>query len=375
MTGALLLAEAAKDAPLSLEFNLLLLLSVPALILLNAFFVAAEFALVAVRKTQVEEEVRKGSRSARILHNQITHLDHAIAATQLGITIASIGLGWVGERALAGLLDPLLHGPMAEWSGVAAHTMASAIAFVFITFFHVALGELAPKAIALQRPVQTSLWLAIPLELFTRVTRPFVILMNGIGNGFLRLVGFHALDGEKMVHSVEELRMLVGEVEEAGLLSPEQADYVINVFRLTQKKVSECMVPREKLAALELMTPPEQVLEAVRSGAHTRIPVYEGELDNVVGIVNTKDLFYLFSVRGVVLLQDAMYPPLFLKPEQPIDDALLLFRRSRKHMAVVRTAEGKVVGLITLEDILEEIVGDIEDEHDRPQRKVRLNSR
>jgi len=217
-----------------------------------------------------------------------------------------------------------------------------------------------------------ALRVAYPLMLFTRATRFLVLFMNALGNGLVRLLGFRAIPGGQMVHSVEELTMIVDEVEGAGLLSPEQAEYVQNVFMLTRKRVRDCMVPRDKMAALELHTPPEKVLDAVRQGAHTRMPVYEGELDNIVGIVNTKDLFHLFSLRGVVVLHDAVYPAIFLKPDQPLDDAMLLFRRARRPMAIVRDEEGRVLGMITLEDVIEEIIGDIEDEHDRPLRRVRL---
>src|SRR5437868_11452811 len=178
-----------------------------------------------------------------------------------------------------------------------------------------------------------------------------------------------------MGHSVEELVLLIEDTEEAGILGPEQAAFVQNVFRLSGKKVRDCLVPRDKMATLELNTPPDKVLEAVRAGAHTRMPVYEGNVDNIVGIVNTKDLFYLFSMKGVVILEDALYPPLFLRPEESIATALRLFRNSRRPMSLVRDGEGKIHGLITLEDILEEIVGDIEDEHDRPTPKVRLGKR
>ncbi len=351
-----------------------LLLSVPALVLLNGFFVAAEFSLVAVRRTQVEELIRQGRRGAFSLRKQVEHLDHAIAATQLGITIASIGLGWVGEPALARLLWPVFSFLAPAWQGAAAHTTAVAIAFLLITFMHVILGELAPKAMALQKPAAVALWVALPLEYFTKLTRPIVVVMNGLGNWVVRRLGFHPVTGEQMLHSVEELTMLVDQVEEAGLLTSDQAEFVQNVFELSTKQVRDCMVPREKMAALELQTPPDKILEVVRQGAHTRLPVYDGDLDNIVGIVNTKDLFYLFSLRGVVVLQDALYPALFLKPEQPVADALRLFRRAHRPMAVVRDDDGKTLGLITLEDVLEEIVGDIEDEHDRPTRKVRLPS-
>ncbi len=178
-----------------------------------------------------------------------------------------------------------------------------------------------------------------------------------------------------MVHSVEELMLLIEDTEEAGILDPDQADFVQNIFQLSDKRVLDCMVPRERMAALELNTSPEQILEAARSGAHTRMPVYEHDPDNVVGIVNTKDLFYLFSLRGVVILQDALYPALFLKPDETIANALRLFRKARRPMALVRDDAGKVLGLITLEDVLEEIVGDIEDEHDRPTPKLPPRSR
>jgi CBS domain containing-hemolysin-like protein len=357
------------------ELDLLKILAIPALVFLNAFFVAAEFSLVAVRRTQVEELIRKGRRGAQSLRKQVEHLDHAIAATQLGITIASIALGWVSETALAPRIKELFDFLTGGWQTAIAHFFATVLAFMLIMFLHVVLGELAPKAMALQRPAGVALWVAIPLEVFTRLTRPIVLLMNGVGNWVVRRLGFRSIPGEHMVHSVEELSMLVEEVEEAGLISADQAELVHNVFELAQKTVADCMVPREKMAGLELHSHPDKVLEAVRQGAHTRMPVYDGEIDNIVGIVNTKDLFYLFSLQGVVVLHDAIYPALFLKPEQPIADAFRLFRRAKRPMAIVRTEDGKVVGMITLEDVIEEIVGDIEDEHDRPVRKVRLRRR
>lgn len=358
-----LLAATEGDLP---PYRATLLLAVPLLVLLNAFFVAAEFALVMVRRTQVEEMSHKGIRWAWALRWLKHRLDHAIAATQLGITMTSIGLGWVGEPAIAHMLQPALQylAPDMRWPVVRA--TSTALAFAMVTFLHVAFGELAPKAVALQRPATIALWVAWPMWLFARLTRPVVWFMNGIGNLAVRCLGFHRIEDREMVHSVEELAMIVEEIEEAGLLSPEQADYVQNVFRLSSKTVRDCMVPRERMVALELNTPPDKILELCRTSAHTRMPVYEGNPDNVIGIVNTKDLFYLFSRNGVVILQDAIYPPLFLKPDQPIADALRLFKRAKRPMAVVRDDDGKVLGLITLEDILEEIIGEIEDEHDRP---------
>ena len=173
-----------------------------------------------------------------------------------------------------------------------------------------------------------------------------------------------------MVHSVEELALLIEDTEEAGILDPEQAELVQNVFRLSNKHVADCMVPRDKMAALELTTPMEKILATVREVAHTRLPVFSGDLDNIVGVVNTKNLFYLFTLQGVFVLEDAIYPALFLKPDEEIANALRLFRKAKRPMALVRDDDGKIHGLITLEDILEEIIGDIEDEHDQPIPKV-----
>jgi CBS domain containing-hemolysin-like protein len=346
------------------------LLSIPLLVALNGLFVAAEFALVAVRKTRVEEMVRRGEPGAKAVGDATANLDRSIAATQLGITLASIALGWVGEPALARLLEPLFRFLPDTWGMVATHSLAVGLAFLSITFLHVVFGELIPKTMALQRPDGTALWVAGPLVLFARLTRPLIAVMNGTGNGILRLCGFRPAQGGELAHSIDELTLLIEDTEQAGILGPAQAEFVQRVFRLSAKRVRDCMVPRDRMAALELNSPPDVVLEAARRGAHTRMPVYEGELDNIVGIVNTKDLFYLFSLKGVVVLDDALYPPLFLEPDEEVANAFQLFRKAHRPMALVRGVDGKIRGLITLEDVLEEIVGDIEDEHDRPTPKL-----
>jgi CBS domain containing-hemolysin-like protein len=240
---------------------------------------------------------------------------------------------------------------------------------------HVVFGELIPKNLALHGPDRIALWLAAPLTVFARLTRPLTLVMSGTANAILLRLGHQPVRGEEMVHSVEELVLLIEDTEEAGILDPEQAELVQNVFRLSNKRVRDCMVPRDKMAVLEVTLPPDKVLEAVRRGAHTRMPVYEGQLDNIIGIVNTKDLFYLFSLKGVVVLEDALYPPLFLKPDEIVGNALRLFRKAHRPMAIVRDEQGAVLGLVTLEDILEEIIGDIEDEHDRPTPKVASRAR
>ncbi|MCI0697916.1 hemolysin family protein [candidate division KSB1 bacterium] len=356
------------DEALSLVREILGVLSVPLLVLLNSFFVAAEFALVAVRRTQVEEMVKKNRAGAVAVKKAISHLDGAIAATQLGITLASLALGWVGEPAIAHLLEPLLSLLPGQWVDTASHSLSAIIAFTTITFLHVVAGELAPKALALQRPDEISLFVATPLLIFAKVTQPAIVVMNGVGNWVVRSLGFKPVSGHQMVHSVEELSLLVEETRQAGGLPADQAEYLRNVFRLSSKCVCDIVVPVNRVAMLEAHAPEEKVLEAVREGAHTRMPVYDRDINNVIGIVNTKDLFYLFSLRGVVTLVDALYPPLFFPPNMSVAVALREFRRQKKQMAVVKDNDtGLVLGIVTLEDVLEEIVGEIEDEHDQPR--------
>jgi CBS domain containing-hemolysin-like protein len=344
------------------------LLGVPLLVLLNAFFVAAEFSLVTVRWTRVEELVEKNVFGAPAVQHAIEHLDDAIAATQLGITFTSLGLGWIGEPAVAHLLQPLFAAIPNPFDDVVVHAISVGIAFLAITYLHVVLGELAPKAIALQRAEQVALVVAGPLLIFGRVFRPFIRFMNESGNLVVRLLRLPPAHAEDQVHTADELDMLVEESEEAGLLPTDQATYVRRVFELSDKTVRDVMLPREKVVTLSLGASEEEVLETARETAHTRMPVWEGTPDNVVGIVNTKDLFHLFSLRGLVILMDAMYPALTVAPETPVSRMLAQFRREKRPMAVVRDKDGRFLGIVTLEDILEEIVGEIEDEHDAPRR-------
>ena len=231
------------------------LLTIPLFVAINGFFVAAEFALVAVRRTRVEEMVQQGQAGAKAVEAGVTNLDRSIAATQLGITLASIALGWIGEPAVAALLEPVIAVVPEAWRGATAHSIAFGFGFLLITFLHVVFGELIPKTVALQIPDRAALWVATPLVMFARIARPLIFLMNGTGNTILRLIGFQPASGREMVHSVEELALLIEDTEEAGILSETQADVVQKVFRLSAKRVRDCMVPREKMAALEVTTP------------------------------------------------------------------------------------------------------------------------
>jgi len=352
---------------------MLALFAVPVLVFINGFFVAAEFALVSVRKTRIEEMVNGGIVGASKVQKIIGNLDQTIAATQLGITIASIGLGFVGEPAAARIVLPLFQWVIPDWKEVTVHGIATVIAFVGVTFIHVVFGELIPKTLALRAPEKASIAVSSTMLLFNSITLPIIKIMNGTALFMIRRMGISVSEVPVIAHSVEELKLLIEDTEEAGILEAEQATFLQNVFQLSSKTVSDCMIPRDKMAMIELSLPFEQVMELIRDGGHTRMPVFDKEIDNVVGIVNTKDLFYLISAKGVVVLEDALYPVIFMKPEYTIAHALKIFKNSHRHMAVVRDeVSQQVLGLITFEDILEEIVGEIEDEHDRPEGSSRI---
>jgi putative hemolysin len=348
--------------------NLLALLAIPLLIFVNALFVAVEYALVAVRKTRVEEMVQNDVRGAKSVEAAVRRLDRSIAATQLGITLASIALGSVGEPAIAHFIQPLFDWLPSDWQVITKHTLATVIALLIITMLHVILGEQLPKMAALKATEPTALLLARPLNVWAKLSLPVLIFMNAVGNRLLRLLRLKGAE-DAAVHTVDELRLIIEDTEEAGLLESDQAIFVRNVFELTDKTVRECMIPREKMDALEFNTPSQRILEIVRECGHTRLPVYEGSLNNIVGILNTKNLFYFFSLQNAVVLDDALYPATFLAPDELISNAMRLFKKTRRPMALVRDADNHILGLITLEDILEEIVGELEDEHDVPPPK------
>ena len=341
------------------------LLAVPFLVLLNGYFVASEFALVSVRRTRVTELVKQNRFGARELEWSVQHLDDALAAAQVGITFASLVLGWVGEPVLVQLLDPVFQ--LWHWSVALKHGFAVAIAFMAITYLHIVLGEQVPKVLAIRRAEEIAILVATPLFWFARVSTPFLLLISRSSAGVIRLLRLPAMLPGRLVHSIDELRQLVEETQKAGGIAEDQASYVKNLFRLSDKRVADVMVPREKVVAISLAAKPDEVLGTARETAHTRLPVFDGDPDNIVGIVNTKDLFHLFSLEGLVILDDAMYPPLFASPHQSVAGVLQLFKREKRPMAVVRDAKGSFLGIVTLEDILEEIVGEIEDEHDDPR--------
>jgi len=341
------------------------LLAVVALVAANAYFVASEFSLVAVRRSQVRLWQAEGRRGAGAAARAIDRLDDAIAATQLGITLASVGLGFLGEPVLARLLEPLMSA-FGSASGTAAHSAAIGIAFAAITFVHVVAGELAPKALALDRPGPVALWCAGPLLLFARLTRPALWLMNGAGNALVRAFGVRPAGEAGHVHSSEELHLLVAEASESGEIREDTGRMLGNVFELSSRSVRDVMVPREQVFAVPRNVRREELLDQLCETGYTRLPVYDGTLDRVIGVLHAKDVFHLVAENKAVVLEDAIRPAFVMPPELSVRVALARFRRERRHLAVVRDGDGPVLGVVTLEDVLEEIVGEIEDEHDQP---------
>jgi len=338
-------------------------LLIPVLVLCNAFFVAAEFSLVTVRRTRLEELAAKRTPGVGFALHATGRIDQMIAATQLGITMTSLALGWIGEPGLAHFMQPWFRFLPEAWGPVAAHTSATIVAFACITFLHVVVGELAPKTIAIRIPDVVAIRLAVPLLAFERIGRPFIRLTSLSGRSLVRLMGF-APAPYAHIHTVEELQLLVEDVSEAGKMTAEHAELLKNAFRLPAKKVGEAMVPLAQVAMLDVRSTPEQLMQAVQESVHTRFPVCDGERTKIVGIVNAKDLFYIYTTSGLIQVSDAMYPPTWARADRSIAEQLKEFRRIRRQMAIVVDLAGQPIGIITLEDIIEELVGDIEDEHD-----------
>ena len=352
------------------------LLAVVVLVLLNGFFVAAEFALVSVRKSRIDQLALEGSARARQVQAALGHLDTYIAATQLGITMASLALGFVAEPSIARLLDPLLgrisflHGDAAV---VTSHTVALVIAFAIATTLHIVFGELAPKSIALQRSEATALWVTAPLDIFLRIFRPFIAALNGIGNGVVRLIGLEPAGEHASVHSVEELELLVHSSREAGFLEEQQERMVAGVFDFGERHAGRVMTPRTELDAVPTTIGLAELVTRAADARHSRLPVYENDLDHIRGVVHAKDVLRAlesglsaedFDVR--TLMREVPYVPESL----PLDELMAELRRKGAHLAVVVDEFGGTAGLVTLEDLLEEIVGEVTDEFDTTREAI-----
>src|SRR5918912_1819619 len=342
--------------------NLLLeLLAVAALILLNAFFVAAEYGLVTSRRTRMEELAHQGTRRARRVLGVVSDPPRFIAAMQLGVTLTSLGIGALGEHALTKAFDPVL-----------ATVLAVVIAYLILTFFHVVIGELVPKGIALGHSEGTALFVSAPVRGFFILLRPLIWFLQRSTEIVLRWLGLQPPGAENDVLSEAELRMVVSQSTRHGEIEEQEQEMLYKVFDFADKEAADVMVPRPEAVALSVDLPPEQALEAVMDSPYTRYPAYRESLDQVVGVLHVRDLFSALRDRGMheVKVEELVRPAHIVPETKDLAALLSEFRRTNQHMAIVVDEYGEMEGIVTLEDLLEEIVGEIEDEFDLPDESI-----
>ncbi len=330
------------------------------LVLANAFFVAAEFAIVKIRPTRVRELVAKGGKRARLLQGVIEHLDTYLSANQLGITLASLALGWIGEPAIAKLLEPLL-APLGAWTGIAAHSIALGISLTLITFLHTVIGEQVPKCLALQLSEPVALWLVVPLRIFYFIAFPLIWTLNTTANLFLRALGLRPASEAEMLHSPEELRLVLQHAQ----LEPGARRLIDRVFDYTQRVARHVMTPRADVVVLVAGRPFEDNLKLALANQYTRYPLVEPESDKVIGYVHIKDIVAaLASGRLPKRMRDIAREPIYCSEDTRCEWLRREFQRRRVHIAIVVGENDKFVGIVTLEDLIEEFVGEIQDEQD-----------
>jgi CBS domain containing-hemolysin-like protein len=343
--------------------------AVVVLVLANAFFVAAEFALVGARKTRLDELGRTDGK-ARLARRAVQSLDRYISATQLGITLASLGLGWIGEPALASLIEGIFRWLPDPAAAIATHTAASIVAFIIITVLHIILGELVPKALALLYPEAVAGWVTAPLMGFAWVMALPIALLNGTANRLLRLMRINPPGETERLHSPEEIRMLVEQSTEGGSLLRGDARLLEGVFEFSEKTAQEVMTPRTQMIALEADLTVERAADEVATAGRSRYPVFTDSLDEIVGVVHAKDILAALRARPGRTVREILRPPLFVPGTREVEDVLADMKRLKTHLAVVLDEYGGTAGLVTMEDLLEEIVGPIYDEYD-PQVNAR----
>lgn len=333
------------------------------LVFLNGFFVAAEFAIVKVRASQIEVKVKTGQRTAILSKHIIKNLDSYLAATQLGITLASLGLGWIGEPVVSKLILSLMHGLGINISEDLAEDIALPVAFAIITILHIVFGELAPKSIAIQKSERTTLLVAYPLQLFYFVFKPFIWLLNGIANFLLKIIGIKPVHGSE-VHSSDELKYIVEQGKESGAIEEANYNIIKNAFDFSQRTVRQVLIPRLQVVAIDEDNFNDEQLEEVIEETYSRIPCYKHSLDNVTGVVYLKDLLLKLKKNEEIKINELLRPIIVVPESKKIGSLLKEFQSKHQQLAVVVNEYGETEGIVTMEDILEELVGEIQDEYD-----------
>jgi CBS domain containing-hemolysin-like protein len=339
-------------------------------VFLNGFFVAAEFAIVKVRFSQLDLKAQAGSRTAALSKRIVSHLDAYLAATQFGVTIASLALGWIGEpvvsKIVIGFLEliGIVFEPFSILGiNITIHVISIGIAFFLITTLHIVFGELAPKSLAIQRSEQTAMVVAYPLHGFYWLCRPFIWMLNGIAGLVLKLIGLHTAS-EQETYSSDELRYLVDQAKESGNVDSTEFDIIRNAFDFSERTARQVMVPRTQVVAIDVNDYDEKTLEFVIEEGYSRVPCYEDNIDNTIGVVHLKDILKKVRINGTVDIRSIIRPVSFTPETKRIGQLLKEFQVKHQQIAMVLNEYGGVEGIITMEDILEELVGEIQDEYD-----------
>ncbi len=342
------------------------LILVAILIAVTGFFVATEFAIVKVRTSRIEQLLAEGRSGAEAAKQVTTHLDEYLSACQLGITITALGLGWLGEPTVEDILNPLF----VKWdlNPSISHILSFGIAFASVTFLHVVVGELAPKTVAIQKAEEVTLAFSRPIILFYKIMYPFIWVLNNSARLLAGMFGLKPASEHELAHSEEELRILLSESFESGEINQNELTYVNNIFEFDERIAKEIMVPRTEITSLDISDNLETVLETIQMEKYTRYPVVEGDKDNILGMVNIKEILTAKITREEINsekpLEDYVKPVIRVIESIPIHDLLVKMQKERIHMAILLDEYGGTSGLVTVEDILEEIVGEIRDEFD-----------
>ena len=343
------------------------------LVLLNGFFVAAEFSIVKVRYSQIQIKAAEGNKMAKQAELIIKNLDAYLSATQLGITLASLALGWVGESALEHVFHNMFAYFNLDIPATYITTFSVIVSFSIITVMHIVFGELVPKSIAIRKSEATTLFISSPLRFFYFIFKPVIWLMNVISNAFLRLIGIHPASDQE-IHSTEELQLLVKQSADSGEIEEENYEIIKNAFDFTDHNAKQVMVPRQNIFSIDIEDPKEEILEKIMESGYSRIPVYEDSIDNIIGIFYTKEIIreYIKNLNDLKSfdLRDYLREAFFVVGSKKVSDLLKVFQLKKQHLAIVIDEFGGTEGIITLEDILEELVGEIQDEEDEEEKIV-----
>jgi CBS domain containing-hemolysin-like protein len=334
------------------------------LLIANGFFVGAEFGLMAARRTRIEQLASEGSPSASQALASLREISFMLAAVQLGITMASLGLGFVAEPAVARLIEDGLHAVVAIPEDL-LHSISFVIALAIVVFLHMVIGEMAPKNIAIAEPERTALWVAIPLRIYANLFRPFIRLLNALANGLLRVVRVEPVDELASAHSAREIAAMINKSAEEGVLEKFKERLLSGAIELGERDAASAMVPRTEVKAMPLTATPRDAERMVQATGHSRLPIYRDDLDQVVGFIHAKDLLKVSKEERTRPLSRTLIRPMLVVPEsRKLRSLLVDMKRERRHFALVIDEHGGTAGIVTLEDVLEELVGEIRDEYD-----------